>query len=252
MEKKYRNPRKMNSSYKDIIEPFLNKRLNKNQIIELCNVAKFTTLLDKETSIVEHRDHPDFIISYAGEIIGLEHERILSSEKVQSMKSISKLVEDSAEVFKEKYPEIKLLASCRFSIENFSFRKKDAIRLKNEIADYIYSAWTNKISVEKPSFIDRVSLNKHSLLVFYYNPGAFWVKKLDKENLESAIKKKERLFEKYKNDSGMIKQWLLIVINPASPDSYEYGDNPFDIKINSNFERIFLMEDSGSKLWQLK
>lgn len=242
----------MSSSYNDIIEPFLNKKLNKNQIIELCNVVKFTTLLDKETSIVEHRDHPDFIISYAGDIVGLEHERILSSEKVQSMKSISKLVEDSAEVFKEKYPEIKLLVSCRFMTENFSFRKKDAISLKNEIADYIYSVWTNKTLVVKPSFIDRVSLHKHSQLVFYYNPGAFWVKRLDEGSLESAIKKKERLFEKYKKDSGFLKQWLLIVINPSSPDSFEYGANPFCIKIDSNFERIFLMEDSGSKLWRLK
>jgi hypothetical protein len=56
-----------------IIKPFLSKKIGKKQRVELCQVGKFLTLLDYYPHIVKHCASPDFIISYNGQIIGLEH-----------------------------------------------------------------------------------------------------------------------------------------------------------------------------------
>jgi hypothetical protein len=237
--------------FDSIISPFLSGNLNKKRSIELCQVGKFLTLLDKPTQIVEHSDSPDFIILYNGQKIGLEHERIFKEENVSKIKSVAKLFDDAAIVFKELYPNKNVLVNFWLNTDSFVFRKSEADRLKEEISKYIYYRLTNEHAVEKPSFIDHIVMMNHSQVSFCYNPGGYIVSKLDKQTLENAIHKKESLVEKYIGKSGINKQWLLIVIGSASPDSYEFSESQFDIKMKSNFEKIFLMEDFHSELWQI-
>jgi hypothetical protein len=235
----------------NVITPFLSKNLSSKQIIELSHVGKFLTLLNHPSHIITQTDSPDFIISYNGEKVGLEHERIFKADKVEMIKSVSKLFNDAAETFKLKYPNYNILAECWLSTSNFKFKKNETDKLKNEISDFIYSLLTHKNNIQKPLYIDSVQLMKHSEVSFCFNPGGYVVSDLDKQSLEKAILKKELLLEKYKVKSGLEKQWLLIVIGSASPDTYELGDNPFTIDLSSKFDRVYLMEDLNAKAWQI-
>lgn len=125
-----------------VIRPFLSSDLAYKQTLEVCQVGKFLTLLNQPSQIVVHDDSPDFIVSVNGEKIGLEHERILNGEKVAVIKSVEKLFNDAAEIFKVKYPGHNLLANCWLNTDNFTFKKSDTERLKNEIADYIFGLYT--------------------------------------------------------------------------------------------------------------
>jgi hypothetical protein len=123
--------------------------------------------------------------------------------------------------------------------------------LKEEISKYVYEIITSGQTIEKPSYIDNIRIMKHSQVSFCYNPGGYVVNNLDKESLENAILKKEPLVEKYQTNSGLQRQWLLIVIGSTSPDSFEFSDSQFKIEMNSKFEKIFLMEDFNAKAWQI-
>jgi hypothetical protein len=164
---------------------------------------------------------------------------------------VDKLFDDAAEVFKAKYPGLNLPANCWLNSDNFIFKKADSDKLKVEIADYIFCLHTNTFSFEKPPYINKVQLMKHSQVSFCYNSGGHVVNNLDKHSLESAILKKEPLVEKYRMKSGLKKQWLLIVIGSVSPDSYEYSVNQFQVDISSSYDRVFLMEDFNAQVWQI-
>lgn len=246
-KKKHKQWAKLDS----IIRPFISDNLSQKKSIELCQVGKFITLLNKPSHIIKYSDSPDFIISYNGEEIGLEHERILNKDEVKKTKSISKLFDDAAEVFKLNYPDQKVLANCWLNTETFNFKKNESDKLKNEISEYVYSVLINDTSFDKPKYIDSIRLMKHTNVSFSYNPGGYIVKNLDKVTLENAISKKEPLVNKYKSNSSLKKQWLLIVIGSISPDSYEFQENQFQLDIKTNFDKVFLMEDFNEKVWQI-
>jgi hypothetical protein len=234
-----------------VIRSFLIDGLSHKQTIELCQVGKFITLLNKPSQIITHGDSPDFIISYNGEKIGLEHERVFKTDKVEAIKSVGKLFEDAAELFKKNYPDHKLLANCWLNTDNFTFKKSEAEKIKVEISEYIFNLVSNNLTADKPSYIDRVRIMKHSKVNFGYNPGGNVVTNINKETLETPITKKNHLVDKYKSNSGVDKQWLLIVIGSTSPDSFEYEASQFAVEVNSKFDRVFLMEDFNAKAWQL-
>lgn len=240
-----------NEEINKIIHPFLSEKLTKKQFIELSHVGKFLSII-KNSNIIERTESPDFIISYKDEKIGLEHQQIFNSEIIEIIKSTQKLFEDSAKLFEKKNPEYKLLANCWLKTNYFNFEKKDVEKLKDEISEYIYALVTKKENIKKPSFLDKVQITKHSRVNFIYNPGAHYVEYLTPDILKQAILKKEKLAMKYIEKSKLNRQWLLIVIGSTSPDSYEYGDFPFTIEVESNFEKIFLMEDFNYKIWEIK
>ena len=70
-------------------------------------------------------------------------------------------------------------------------------------------------------------------------------------DLKKAIMKKDLLINNYRKRTSIEKQWLLIVIGAGSPDSYELNEPLIEFEIESSFERIYLLEDFGSKLWLL-
>lgn len=234
-----------------IIRPFMADKLNRKQGIELCQVGKFLSLLDFPTTIVERRESPDFIISYNGELIGLEHESILDEKVASSYRSVSDLFNDAAKLFSNKYPDIKILVNIYLSVDRLVFKKHERAVLIDEIIDFI-SNYINDSETIKPDFIDRLSVSKHSRVNFVYNPGAHYVESLNEERLMSAIEKKENKIADYIQKSNIQKQWLILTTGTYGPDSFEYGDSPFQINITSNYDRIYLLEDFNSVLWKIK
>ena len=234
-----------------IINPFRSENLTQKQTIELNQVGKFLTLLNKPSHIITHSDSPDFIISYGDQQIGLEHERVFKDENVSYVRSIKKLFFDASKIFESTYPGITLHAECYLNTDNFKFKKNEAEQLQKEIAQYIFQVYQNHLDPIKPYFIDEVSLMRYSGVSFSYNSGAHWVSNIDKTTLERAISKKNGLVKKYKVNSGKEEQWLLIVIGNASPDSYEFEENQFQIEIETTFDKVILMDDFKMKAWQI-
>lgn len=243
MEKKSKN-------IGEIINPFITDNLSKQKRIELCQVGKFLSLLDKSSKIIERSESPDFIISYNNCRIGLEHTIIVNKDNVSYEKSVTNLFNDAAKVFSSKHPHINIHVNVWLNENKLSFGKADSKLLKHEIADYIYSVYIGA-ETKKPKFIKTESIMKHSRVAFIYNSGAHCVQYLDDIRLREAIKKKERLIQEYIINSCTEKQWLLIVIGSPTPESFEYNDLSH-FKIESKFDHIFLLEDFSEKLCQIK
>src|SRR5205085_272261 len=114
-------------------------------------------------------------------------------------------------------------------------------------ADYVYDVLKGESILEKPLYITNVRIQQHKLVSFSSSLGAHWVTYLSEDILIDAINKKESKHEVYLQNTKLHKQWLLIVIDNASADSYEFSDYPFAIEVDSKFEKIFLMEDFAAK-----
>lgn len=234
-----------------IIRPFVADNLNRKQGLELCQVGKFLSLLDAPSSIVERRESPDFIISFDGETIGLEHESIIDEKIASDYRSVSDLFNDAAKQFSHKYPDNKILANIYLSVDRLVFKKHERAVFIDQIVEFI-SNYLNDSKTIKPYFIERLSVSKHSGVKFVYNSGAHYVEPLNEERLISAIRKKEVRINNYIQKSKIIKQWLLLTTGTYGPDSFDYGESPFHIEVKTNFDRIYLLEDFNSCLWRIK
>lgn len=234
-----------------IIKPFIADNLTRKQSVELCQVGKFLSLMDAPSTIIERRESPDFIILYDDEIIGLEHESILDEKIAIDFRSVSDLFNDAAKSFSFKYPDTKILANIYLNVDRLVFKKHERIALIDKIVDFV-SNYINDSDTIKPDFIESLSVSKHSRVSFVYNPGAHYVESLNVERLIIAIEKKESKIVDYIKKSNVQKQWLLLTTGTYGPDSFDYGDFPFQIDITSDYDRIYLLEDFKSVVWRIK
>jgi hypothetical protein len=174
----------------------------------------------------------------------------LNGQNVKQIQSIKNIFKLAAKVFKDKYPNIKVLANCWLTKDNFNFRQIDKKIIVNQIVDYIYGLTQNS-NINKPDFLDDVRISKHSGVSFSFNADISNIGFLDNSTLSKAIMKKEALIEKYIINTRIKEQWLFLVIGQVSPDSYEIDELDFKIT-DSRFERIYLFEDFKSKKYRLK
>ena len=235
-----------------IIEPFIKMELNQQQSLEICQVGKFVAKLGQDAFIISKCESPDFIISYKGNSYGLEHVSIINNQLSPQFNSLRSLFHDAEEVFKEKYPGNNLLANIYLKSNDFSFKKVDADKLKSQISDFIYNKYILKSDVLAPDFIESIHVTPHSRVAFIYNPGAHYVERINAASIIKLIEKKEPKVKEYIKNSGLDKQWLLMMIGTYNPDSYDFGDMPFNLEVISDFERIFIMEDFSSQVIEIK
>ena len=191
----------------EIIRPFVTEDLTKKQSVELCQTGKFISLLGNQIKIIERRESPnknDFKISFNGEYIGLEHEQIFNSENVKNIKSVDKLFSDSALLFSEKYPDIKILANIWLNTDRLDFKKGESLVLKLEIVEYVHCHLMKDRFIKKPDFIDDIMIMNHSKVSFKYNPGGYYVNNIKPEELLRAINKKEKLLKQYQKNIGIM------------------------------------------------
>lgn len=252
-----------------LITPFNSNDLVEKKKIELWHVGLFVSLLNNEAEILIHDDVPDFIVSYKGRKIGLEHQRILVEPSIGFSNSFKTLVSMAANVFRIKYPNINFLAAVYWSSEDFKFKKADHNKIANDIADYIYEVYVNigvwnaeigssifdlyeQFNSNKPNYIERVSLTPHDRLDFDYNPGGYVISDINENILENEILRKEELVNSYREKSLLEEQWLLLVLATCSPDSYHYPKSGFQMNLISSFDKIFVLEDFDRKIYELK
>ena len=118
----------------------------------------------------------------------------------------------------------------------------------NQIIKLITEYTKSEILNDNPIIQDAYMM-PHSELCLSPNFGAWWQKFLDNQTLQKAIDNKEKRLDEYKKTIEEV--WLLIVIGGVDASSYQINSSEL-YEINSNFDKIFLMEDYYNNLYQLK
>lgn len=236
---------------KFIINPFIDDTLPKKEVIEVCHVGKFLVVLDKEIKLLEKAKppKPDFIIEYAGEKIGLEVERIFNLEEVQNIKSKQGLFEKAAHEFENSNPKINVMVNF-WTIEGFKFEGNDKKSLISEINSFVVEI-VNGNNPVYPSFIEKADFIPHSRVNFNFNEGGYSSEDISNLTLNEAIQKKEAKFSQYKLNTGLDRQWLLLVSDIGS-DSFNIEDVELPKEIESQFEHIYLLEDFEARVTEIK
>lgn len=242
------NFKKKSQELKNIINPILdNSFLPQKEILEVCQVVKFSRDIDESIKIIEKGlpPNPDFIIEHNGGLKGLEHTRIFNP-KAENILKIKSLIEYSERIFREKYPELNLLIYISIQ-ESFNFKQHQ----KKDIAETIVNTIHKKLLGKEylmPHFLTQLRITQHSVLVFEYEENYSPPEYLPKEILIKRVKEKERNIKKYLNGkSGLTEYWLLLLLDTTSSTSYILDDNANYI-ISTCFDRVYLMEDLGSKI----
>lgn len=224
------------------------KSKNKQKILEVCHAGKFLMLLGYNLIIDKLSEKPDFILSDGNEKIGLEHQILLEAEikeKEGFFENIFKLAGNEL----DSDPEVpNFLANC-FLHSDLNYKLNQKAYMISQIKTVVKEYVLNDILIENP-IIERISKMPHSRKYISPNLGGWWQRKITAETIKDSILKKERKITTYKS-CGIDKQWLLIVIGGLGESSFEIDEN-LKIEITSEFDKIFLMEDFNSKLYELK
>jgi hypothetical protein len=241
--------------YKAYIDKILiNKDENapsyKKTVIETCHVAKFLCKYNTQADLIEKRENPDFLLKEDDLLIGLEHEVLVDQEKKKIEGSVSNLLQIVENEYKAKHPEDKILVNiyCKNNLDYKLSEKQKIVRdLSLIVEKYIASG-----HLVDNEYIDDILLMKHSGLNFVFNPGAWFQVPLKYNELIKAIHKKEKKIHQYRKNSKTENQWLLIVIGSLGPSSFEIENTGFlTHQVNTEFNRVFILEDFSARLYEL-
>ena len=245
-----------NAKYKgleDVIYPLLNnKTLGKKESLEICQIGKFVYLIDSDMKIIEKTNPPlpDFLLLNNSSLIGLEHTRIISENADTTLK-ISNLVDYASKVFEKKYPNQPVFASIEFREDKFKFKQEDKKRLATLIADVVYCILSGNY-VELPNFLSEIKTQKHTKVSFSFKERNWQPKPLSLSRLESEIRKKEKKIPFYNStDKKLTEIWLVLLIGSLTSKSYEIDHN-IEYKIDSKFDRVYLMSDYEGEIIRVK
>ena len=218
------------------------------KILELCQVGKFLCSYFPEYEIAESREQPDFLITNGKKKVGLEHQSILVDEILKRtgfFKNIALLTEREFEK-DEKMPNFLVNCYIGKDIEFSNKNKNDFLKtFKTVIKEFVL----NDIFIEN-NLIDDIHKMPHTQKSVNINFGGYMVPELSKERLLEAIDKKEKKVKDYIVNTNS-EQWLLLLIGGVGAHSY-YLRQEMDINLDTNFKKIFLLEDFDNRLYEIK
>jgi hypothetical protein len=221
---------------------------SRKKISEIQHVAKLFLFLEDKFQIEKLSEEPDFIISSTNARIGLEHQILIdpaSREKEGFFENLCKLAEKQLRKDKDV---TKLLVTVYvhpfFKIE--VGKKKQFV---DEICHVVRTYLKSNQLIDN-EIIQNIFAMKHSQFSLKSNMGGWWQKNVNAELLVEAIERKERKIENYIKNTKL-PQWLLIVIGGVGASSYIYEGN-FDFKVESRFDKVFLLEDINNRLYEIK
>ena len=236
-----------------IIYPiFENFELNKQEILEVCQIGKFAYKIDSEIRIIDKPQppNPDFTIELSGKIIGLEHTQILT-EDAQRYFRVKTLLDYAEQIFEQKYPNINVHATISVQNDEWNYSQKDKPKLAEQIADYVQ--WTRlKSDFELPEKITKIRTTKHSQVSFSYKEKNWQAEYLKRERLKTEIQKKETKISGYKTSEKQLAElWLVLLMGSLSSVSYELNESE-NYQMESKFDRVYLMADFDAKILRVK
>lgn len=237
-----------------IINPIINKyNLQDKEKLEVCQIGKFLYRINPELRIEDKPQppNPDFILKVDNKIIGLEHTRIIDSEKSQSVYSISNLFDTAAKEFQIENPDSKICATFRLKNDTLDFSQRDKEKLVKLINQFVREA-INQNYQNQPDFIDEIAIMPNDVVSFSYLENNFRGKTLTTIELQRAISTKEKKLEKYYRQSNSINEfWLVLMVGSLNSASFEL-DNNTDYRTESKFDRVYLMSDFSEEIIEVK
>ena len=236
-----------------IIYPILyNFDLNKQELLEVCQIGKFAYKIDSDIKIVDKPQppSPDFIIEFQGKQIGLEHTLILT-EDARRYFQVKTLLDYSEQMFRDKYPNVNVHATISIKDDKWEYKQEEKRALAEEIADLVEASIRN-VSQHLPDKITRIRTTNHSNVTFSYKEDNWQSKFLTKDRLLVEVAKKEAKISGYQKSEYPLKEfWLVLLVGTLSSVSYSL-DESVDYQIESKFDRVYLMADFDAKTLRVK
>ena len=236
-----------------LISPLLkdfkdNSNESKQKRLEICHVGKFLMLLGSHSCIEKLSEKPDFILNVDQTHIGLEHQIIINpSDKQQEG-----FFENIFSIAEERIQGINQLpnfhANC-YLHDNIKYSVAKRDEYIAEILDVIIT-YVSSNQLKCSYLIQDMHTMPHDRKSISPNFGAWWQKRITERIILEAIARKESKIESYMSNCGEI-QWLLLVIGGVNDSSYEM-DQSLDIKLESRFSKIYIMEDFNNRLFEIK
>jgi len=219
------------------------------KILELCQFGKLLSTYFVEYDIIDgNREEPDFIIENENEKVGIELMRIFDIEtKIQEgyFETICNTAQKILEV-DSNFPNFLICVYIHPNLKKCqSLKKKYVDILVDVVKDLVLN---NKFT--KNELVSHATINKHSQKSIYPNLGAYFQKTITEHQIIESIKSKEKKLPTYIENS-VSKQWLVLVIGNVGASSLEVSEMFEMNTIETNFDRVFLYEDFGNKLFEL-
>ena len=236
-----------------ITQPFLDKlnrhpKKNRRKIIETCHLGKLLMLLANGDRIEGLSEEPDFIIDSNGLKIGVEHQTIVDPSVKETEGFIENIFLKIEANLQNDASLPNFFASC-FIRPNLSFKLADRKRLLAETEDTIRRYQKTNLLFPN-SLIDRISIMPHSQINVSPNFGAWWQKWITEDLIKEAVAKKELKLPAYRKNCNE-SLWLLVVIGSVGESSYEVETN-FSMTLDTEFDKVYLLEDFKNRLFEIK
>lgn len=254
------------STLAKIIGPFqvdldLNSHDGEQKSLELCHLAKVLLSYYPDFKIERLEESPDFIISSGEKQIAVEHQLIILEDDM-SIPGFLRTVLKRAKIALKTETDLPNLAffiqfqekNSENPVNNSPLRKtKNALIeiVKNVVKNFLQSD-----DLRYPPIIKNIRLMRHTHFALYLDEAGGGKKQLDRSWLLNSILNKDKKVEKYRSNTGLELQWLLLVCNSAAHYSPEINDEIAEkigsINIASKFDKILLLSDFPWEVWEIK
>ncbi len=254
--KKITNDKSINENQKYLgllIDDFLvelknDSKKNEQKILELCQVGKFLMFFENDCIIEKLCEEPDFILKNKHTRIGLEHQQVIDQDSKAKEGFFENICAHAESKLRQDKDLPNFLANIYFE-PHLSRKISDKNKYINEIYRIVKHYILNEVLLEN-DIIESIHSMNHSQINVNANLAAWWQKDINEEIIRNAIKKKDDKIESYISNTNL-PQWLLLVIGGVGESSYIF-ENKFDLKIETRFEKVFLLEDFYNNLYELK
>lgn len=233
---------------------------------ELNDVGRFIVASEnpyKIETLYANIEYPDFVINAHGDLIGLEHTRLLDKIDKELHSHLEKYLREAETRLHDlgiNGPYI-VNVVLNYHIQIFNGEaissRKLTLDQKQIIIDGIVSAVKAEILNEKhvkPAFISRLVITDYpdSQLNLVLSEVYIPLQNFD-QLLKETIQRKENRYERYVNMSAVNRCWLLVIVNGIASysgfDLAAFNEMSFP---KSKFERIILFETFGGKIFDLQ
>jgi RNA binding exosome subunit len=220
---------------------------NEQKIIELNHVGKFLMFFENRFKIEKLSEEPDFIISDSNNRIGLEHQLLIDVQSKEKEGFWGNLIKLAEKELKKDTSLPNFLADV-YAHPSFNGKINEKQKLVNEIIQ-ILKLYVQTGELVENEIIEEIVTMEHSSISLCPNMGAWAQKELNSKLIKKAIERKEKKIDNYlKNING--PQWLLIVIDGLNDSSYRIREE-FDLSINTIFEKVYILEDFRTNLYEI-
>lgn len=205
---------------------------------ELQDLAYFILFSQQDIQLVKMQESPDFILTIDGEPTGLELTSIHDMAAIKDIKYLMNLCEQTQRKLRENNIVSKKLYNIIF---NSSYEWTQS--LKEYVADltgYLEARFLNKSPV-KAAYIRELNISPLEEVQVRLSE-VYETKPISASDVDTLIRQKEGKIADYRKNSGINRQWLLIIQEGSSAES------SFEIKPELmpqrrfDFDRIILFD----------